>query len=109
MFRTSYTQGADLPDLALAWKDRNGALIDFSVAHTYELKIGYPGSTALVTKTTGFAGAATNPNLVVQWATTNELNTLVPGNYYVQIKATRTSDGKQRFAKGFIDIENPIL
>lgn len=109
MFRTSYTQGSDLPDLALTWKDRSGALIDLSVPHTYELKIGYPGETALVTKTTGFVGAATAPNFIAQWATTNELNTLAPGNYYVQIKATRTSDGKQRFAKGFIDIENPIL
>lgn len=92
-----YIQGADLPDAAITWRDRNNSIIDFSSGHTFSLKIGTPGQTALLTKSTGFTGAATSPNLTVAWATSGELNTLTAGTYSGQIKATRNSDSKDRF------------
>jgi hypothetical protein len=93
----TYIQGSDLPDLTIEWRDRNGALIQFqSVAHTFDLKVGHPGQAADLTKSTGFTGADTAPNVTVQWATTGELNTLTPGTYQADLTATRSGDGKQR-------------
>lgn len=92
-----YIQGADIPDLTVTWYDQNGNLIDFSTGWTFALKIGNPGSTALVTKTTGIAGAATDPNVTVTWATSGELNTLATGTYAGHLKATRSSDSKERY------------
>lgn len=97
-----YTVGDDLPDLPIEWKE-DGTLIDFTSGWTFELKVGSPGSAALFTKTTGFTGAATAPNLTIQFATTGELNTLAAGRYTAQLRATRTSDSRTRTRKfGFV-------
>jgi hypothetical protein len=103
-----YIQGSDLPDLAITWKDRNDAVIDFSTGHTFSLKIGVPGSAALVTKSTGITGAATSPNVTIAWATSGELNTLATGTYTGQLKATRTLDSKERFMSFRITIKPAI-
>jgi hypothetical protein len=95
-----YVQGADLPDLALTWLDDEGDVIDFATGYTFQLKLGVPGSAASVTKTSGMTGASTAPNLTVAWADSAELNTLDPGVYTLQVKATRTSDSKHRFLRG---------
>lgn len=92
-----YTAGADLPDLALTWRDSAGALIDFSSGWTFELKVGLPGAAAALTKTSGITGAATDPNITIAWATSGELNTLPAGSYVAQLRAQRTSDSKHRF------------
>ena len=52
-----YHRTAELPELAMWLEDDAGALIDFSSGWSFELKIGTPGSPALLTKTTGIAGA----------------------------------------------------
>ena len=108
MIRVSYVQGADLGDLTWTWRDSTGAIIDFSVPHSFELKVGYPGSAALFTKTTGIFGAATSPNITIQWATSGEINSITPGQYRGQLKATRTSDTKSRFLSFMIDITPAI-
>ena len=92
-----YIQGADLPDLALTLTDSAGNVLALSsVAHSFALKVGTPGSAAVLTKTTGFTAADTAPNLTVAWATSGELNTLTPDAYTMDVIATRTSDSKNR-------------
>ena len=96
MEKVEYVQGSDLPDLALSWFDYSGAIIDFTSGYSFELKLGKPGSPALVTKTTGFTALLTDPNLIVSWASTGELNSIAVGEYRCQIRATRIADNKQR-------------
>lgn len=96
MNSTTYIQGSDLPDLAIEWTDQAGNVIDYSSGHTFELRIGDPGSTPLITKTTNITGAAATPNVTIAWATSGELNTLPPGSYEADLIATRTVDSKQR-------------
>lgn len=104
----TYIQGSDLPDAAIRWEDSTGTLIDYSTGYTFELKIGSPGTTALLTKSTGITGAATDPNITVAWATTGELNTLAVGTHSAQLKATRTADSKHRFLPFEIRIDPAI-
>lgn len=94
--KVEYIEGADLPDLAITWYDANNNLVDFSSGYNFELKIGQPGKTALITKTTGIGGFATAPNVVIAWSTTGELNTLPADTYTAQLKAMRIADGKGR-------------
>ena len=102
-----WTVGDDLPDLPVEWKE-DGVLIDFSSGWTFELKVGSPGSAAAFTKTSGFTGAATSPNLVIQFATSGELNTLAAGRYTAQLRATRTSDSRTRTRKFPLSIGQAI-
>jgi len=90
-----YIQGSDLGDAALTVKE-NGTVLDLSTGHTFALKVGTPGSAALLTKSTGITGAATSPNVTIAWATTGELNTLPPGIYDADLIITRTADSKDR-------------
>lgn len=96
MNRIEYYQGSDLPDLALTWLDRNDAVIDFSTGWTFTLKVGRPGETALITKSSNIFGAPVAPNVTVSWATTGELNTIAAGEYLALLTAIRSADGKQR-------------
>ena len=94
-----YIAGSDAPELRLTFQNGDGTYPDFTTGYSFELKIAAFGSTtALVNKTTGLtgaAGSATAPNLIVTWATTNELNTLTPGFYVLQATAKRTSDNAE--------------
>lgn len=94
-----YIQGADLPDLAIEWRDSDGEIIDYSSGHTFSLRVGNPGSAATVSKTNGFTGAAVSPNITVSWETSGELNTITPGTYDADLIATRSSDSKQRILR----------
>lgn len=89
----------ELPDVGFDWRDDQGALINFSSGYTFSLKIGAdPAAAATVTKTTGFTGAATSPNLTISFAAA-ELDSLVASVAYTcQLSATTAS--KQR---GFPD------
>lgn len=92
-----YVVGADLPSLSIEWRDDNGNLIDFSTGWSFAVKVGRPSDEVTeFTKTTGITGAATVPNVIVQWSTVGELNSLTPGTYTCQIVATRQSDSRQR-------------
>ena len=62
-----YTRGAELPSITIEALDADGLPIDFSTGWTFEVKVGEPGKTALVTTTT-VVGAATKPNLTVNFA-----------------------------------------
>lgn len=104
----TYTQGADLPDLAITWKDSDQATIDFAAGYTFQLKIGVPGNTALVTKTSGITGSTTAPNITIAWSTTGELNTLAAGIYDADLIATRIADSKQRPMRFQIRIDPAI-
>ena len=95
----TYTQGSDLPDYTVEWRDQAGDLIDFSTGWTFQCKVGTPGAAADIT-TTNVTGADTSPNVIVSFATSGELNTLAVGVYTVQIKATRTADSRDRFFRG---------
>lgn len=105
----TYTQGADLPDLPITWQDSAGAVIDFSTGYTFEVRVGSRGSAAAFSKTTGITGAATAPNLTIQWATSGELNTLAAGRYSVQVTATRTSDNRQRVMSDALQVLPAVL
>jgi hypothetical protein len=81
------------------WWFVNGALLDLHTGYTFQAKLASvkTPATTIWTKTTGFTGAVGSgvegngtPNLVVQWATSGELNdsSLTAGRYILQIKAT---------------------
>jgi hypothetical protein len=96
MTTVSYFTSAERPALELWVLDDDGTLIDFSSGYTFSFKIGNPGVTALLTKTTGIAGAAGagtaptgTPNVVVTW-TAGEL-ALASGTYAWQLTATTSS------------------
>lgn len=95
MNRIQYHQTAERPALELWLQDDDGTLIDFSTGYTFSLKVGIPGSTALLTKTSGIAGAAGagtaptgTPNVVVTW-TAGELN-IATGSYAAQLTCTNS-------------------
>lgn len=105
----NYTAGADLPDGGVEWKDSAGTLINFSTGYTFEVRVGTAGSAAAFVKSTGITGAATAPNITIQWATTGELNSIAAGVYDLQIIATRTSDSRARILNDAIQVLPAIL
>lgn len=95
-FFLTYHKNAERPATELWWFDDDGSLIDFSSGYTFSLKIGNPGSTALLTKTSSITGAAGagveptgTPNVTITW-TAGEL-ALTPGTYTFQLTATTSS------------------
>lgn len=104
----TYIKGAELADLAVTWQDSDGDVIDFSTGWTFSVKVGQPGEAAAFTKTTNITAAAAAPNVTVAWSTTNELNSLDPGGYAVQITATRSADSKTRIMQTSILIRAAI-
>lgn len=108
----TYTVGADLADLGMFIRE-NRTLIDLSGGYTYSLKVvTTPGATPEFTTITGFTGAVGSgvppngtPNLVKQWATSGELNSLTGGvTYLAQLTITRTADARQRFRRFYIQM-----
>ena len=93
MARVSYHSTADRPALELWLLDDDDTLIDFSSGYTFSFEIGTPGTTALLTTTTGVTGAAGagteptgTPNIVVTW--TAGQHALAVGTYVGQLTAT---------------------
>jgi hypothetical protein len=74
----NYTAGAELPAITIEALDADGQPINFSSGWTFEVKVGEPGKTAVVTAST-VVGAATVPNLTVNW-TAGALDSLVVGH-----------------------------
>lgn len=92
--QVSIIEGADLPDLAIAWTDRDGSVINFA-SSTFTVKVGAEaGGTATITKTSGITGAATSPNIIIAW-TSAEVGTLAAGRYVIEVIAAAT-DGRER-------------
>jgi hypothetical protein len=106
-----YYRNAERPALKLWLQDDDGTLIDFSAGYTFVLKIGSPGVTALLTKSTNISGAAGagtepagTPNVSVLWAA-GELN-IAPGVYRWQL--TATTGGLDRTFGGDITIVDVV-
>jgi hypothetical protein len=96
MTSRTYKAGDELPYLTYEWRDSSGALIDLSTGWTFTTVVTPVGSsTATFTKTTGHTGAATSPNLTVEWAVA-DLGALTAGMYRCQTTARRISDSKDR-------------
>lgn len=77
----TYHATADRPEAVLTLPD--GA--DVTSGYTFTLKIGNPGSVALVTKTSNITGGA--GQVTVAWVA-GELAALDPGIYSLQLAAT---------------------
>lgn len=78
---------ATLPDIAITWKDDVGNLIDMTTAtFLVQVSLSTDLSQSLITKTTGVIGAATAPNVTIQWAT-GELSVLSSGRWYIHVTA----------------------
>ena len=99
-----YYRTAERPDIELWLFDGDGALINYASGFTFEFKIGNPGETAVLTKTSGITGAAGSgsepsgtPNITVTF-TADELDNVDVGTWTWQLKAT--SSGLNRFHQG---------
>lgn len=97
----NYRVGQELPAMSFAWSDGAGALIDFSTGWTFTAKVcaATAPTTTLLTKSSGITGAATSPNVTVDWSTTDFADLTAAANgtpYVVHLTATRTADNKQR-------------
>ena len=80
-----YYEGAELPDAVVSWFE-GGQLVDLPGPLSFEARIGREGQPAVVTKTSGITGAATAPNLTIQWDP-GELDPLTPGRWTITIVA----------------------
>lgn len=93
-----YRQDAELPDLGVAWYDRDGNLIDFSNGYSFTVKlVSQKDKTVALTKTAGIVGSNSKPNIIIGWVN-NELDIAV-GLYDVVLKATNGS-GDRFFSPG---------
>ena len=92
-----YVAGAELPDMSFNLEDPNGATLDLSTGWTLSATISGNGITP-INKTTGIAGAASSPNVTIQWAVA-DLGSLAAGKYLLTLQARRTSDSKDRKVK----------
>lgn len=83
----------ELPSVAFNWYDGDEALIDFSAGWTFTFTV-YRDTSVVLTKTSGITGAATAPNVVVDWSVGELAN--LSGHYLCRLVARRTSDSKDR-------------
>lgn len=94
MSTLQYYRTALRPAISLWLLDDDGDLIDFSTGYTFAFKLGAFGETAVFTKTdgiTGDAGSGTEdsgtPNVTIT-PTAGELDSIAPGYYVWQLRAT---------------------
>lgn len=97
----NYRVGQELPAMSFAWSDGTNTLIDYSTGWTFTAKVcaATASTTTLLTKTTGITGAATSPNVVIDWTATDfaALTAAAAGTkYVVHLTARRTADTKDR-------------
>jgi hypothetical protein len=78
-------RGSTSPNTPLTWRDSAGAIIDFS-SGTFVVKIYKSGVNPVTTKNTGITGAATAPNILINWAGA-ELD-IIAGSYTLLVEAT---------------------
>ena len=98
-----YEIGEELDPLEITWLDADGNVRNFASGWTFEFKLGTIGQTALLTKTTNITGAATGPNVTINFAV-DEL-VVVAGSYTGQLRARRTSDNKDLYTQFAMDIK----
>lgn len=101
-----YIRGASLPDWGVNWTTADGTTIDYSSGWTFEGRmVNSQTYVEAFTKTSGITGAATSPNVTVQW-TVNELD-ITPGEYVFYLEATQTSTSKKRVSNYDFRIVDP--
>lgn len=107
-----YKRAAARPEITFWWRDRTGALIDFSTGYTFTFKLGAVGSAAAFTKSTGITGAAGagveptgTPNVTLSF-TAGELAALTIGPTTWEL--TATSGGLARIIGGSFVLEDGI-
>lgn len=96
-----YRADQELPAIPVAWYDGDNTLIDFSTGWTFTVKLALQETptTVVLSKTTGITGAATSPNVTIDWSTSDftGLTAAAGGTTYVwHLVARRTSDSKDR-------------
>ena len=90
----AYRKDQEAPALTLTWKDYTGAVRDFSSGYTFTAKVALATAptTIVLSKTTGITGAATAPNITVDWSTSaDRLGQPRRRNRSVQLHLQRTS------------------
>lgn len=99
MTTIEYTQGSELPNVEVTWKDSDQVLIPFATqAHTFSFRVA---STPVFTKgvlggsQTGITAADTAPNVTIAFAVA-DFDSMAPGEYAGQLWARRSSDSKDR-------------
>ena len=96
MSTTTYRLGAELPNFAIEWRDRNNNLIAFSSGWTFTFKLfALDTNAAVYTLTSGILGAATTPNVTVNFPV-GAFASMTPGTYGVYLRAHQTSSGYDR-------------
>jgi hypothetical protein len=93
--RFTYHRHAERPAAKMWLVDDDGTLIDLS-GYSHVFKIGNPGSTALLTKSSNITGAVGagveptgTPNVTITWAA-GDLD-IAPGVYSWQLKSTSSA------------------
>jgi hypothetical protein len=96
-----------LPDIEITWYDDAGNLIDMTAA-TFLVQVSLSDdlSASLITKAAGITGAATAPNMTVQWSA-GELSVLSSGRWYFH--ATATVGGVVYTMSDFLYIEGDTI
>lgn len=101
--------GESLPTLGLFLRENGQLVTGLAAGHTFELKVAALDGDVLITKTDGIAGQVGagfpplgTPNLLIQWAATDELDKLVAGSFLAQLKVTRDSDSRVRIVQWLI-------
>jgi hypothetical protein len=87
-----YTKGDELEPIELTWPQPNGQPYNFTTGWTFIARIGNPAVAAVFQKVgpTGFTGAATFPNLIIDWAA-GDLDSVPAGSYHLDVKAHLTA------------------
>lgn len=103
----NYTRGAELPSPTINALDADSQPIDFSTGWTFEVKVGEPGKTALVTAST-VVGSSSKPNLTINFAP-GVLDVLTTGvTYTVQVTCTNTT-GQARIYTEQLRVTDAVL
>lgn len=95
----TYRKDQELPAIGVEWLDNTGTTIDFSSGWTFSLKLcaSTAPSTVVATKTSGISGAASSPNVTIDWSTSDFSTLTAAGSgtiYVAHLYARRTSDNK---------------
>ncbi|MEM9515420.1 MAG: hypothetical protein AAGA42_11250 [Actinomycetota bacterium] len=99
MSHTEYRADQELPSYAVEWKDRTGAIIDFSTGWTFTVQLEHRQErTVALTKSSGITGGSTSPNVIIAWGQ-DELN-ITPGSYFLWLVATDSSGNTRVFRPG---------
>lgn len=108
--RFTYVRSAERPAAKMWLYDDDGTLIDFS-GYSHVLKVGNPGSTAVLTKSSNITGGSGSgveptgtPNITITWAA-GELD-ITPGVYTWML--TSTSGSLDRVFSGSFHILDDI-